>query len=244
MLGIFRRSDREEALRAVAEANRIADFYRQEADRVGAELSQARTTLAEIRYLHVDSVAGFCPSCGRISEISDTDDGLVAYPCPTMRLIDPQAAADADARQAKFLAAVEAAELEKAQNLTAYAKPGSCPDCGKPLDPGQSHTCRRPASRRGPRLEHNHPKPRTAVQTRHRGYDPHPTLTGEDQALAYQYYATRLDQWPGPEWCWDDTSSMASGLAELARARREQAYATCRACDVADDVRFERSQDR
>ena len=52
-----------------------------------AEVERLRAALDDIRVLHVDSPAGFCPSCGRLGDVSDTDDGLVAWPCPTTRVI-------------------------------------------------------------------------------------------------------------------------------------------------------------
>lgn len=41
--------------------------------------------LDAIRDLHSDSPAGICPSCYRLHDASDTDDGLVPWPCPTLR---------------------------------------------------------------------------------------------------------------------------------------------------------------
>lgn len=40
-----------------------------------------------IRELHTDSVAGVCPCCYRLNDVSDTDDGLVDWPCPTLQAI-------------------------------------------------------------------------------------------------------------------------------------------------------------
>lgn len=48
------------------------------------ETQKFRIALDQIRELHTDSVAGFCPSCFRAADVSETDDGLVAYPCPTL----------------------------------------------------------------------------------------------------------------------------------------------------------------
>jgi hypothetical protein len=52
-----------------------------------AEVERLRVALDEIRGLHTESPAAFCPSCGRLGDVSDTDDGLVAFPCPTIRVI-------------------------------------------------------------------------------------------------------------------------------------------------------------
>lgn len=49
-----------------------------------AEINRLHAALDQIRILHTDSPAGFCPSCYRATDVSDTDDGLVAYPCPTL----------------------------------------------------------------------------------------------------------------------------------------------------------------
>jgi len=49
------------------------------------EVQRLRSVLDKIRYLHTDSPAGVCPSCFRSADVSDTDDGLVAWPCPTLR---------------------------------------------------------------------------------------------------------------------------------------------------------------
>ncbi len=57
-------------------------------DSAAVEVERLRSALDEIRGLHVDSPAGFCPSCGRLGDVSDTDDGLVNYPCPTIQAID------------------------------------------------------------------------------------------------------------------------------------------------------------
>lgn len=54
---------------------------------LAAEVERLRAVIDEVRGLHVDSPAGFCPSCGRLSDVSDIDDGLVAYPCPTIRAL-------------------------------------------------------------------------------------------------------------------------------------------------------------
>lgn len=51
------------------------------------ETQKLRGALDKIRELHTDSVAGFCPSCFRAADVSETDDGLVAYPCPTLMSI-------------------------------------------------------------------------------------------------------------------------------------------------------------
>jgi hypothetical protein len=50
-------------------------------------LRQMTTAIEEIRALHTDSVIGFCPTCFRPDDVSDTDDGLVAWPCPTLRAL-------------------------------------------------------------------------------------------------------------------------------------------------------------
>jgi hypothetical protein len=50
-------------------------------------LHQLRAAVEEIRALHTDSVAGYCPTCFRAADVSDTDDGLVAWPCPTLRAL-------------------------------------------------------------------------------------------------------------------------------------------------------------
>jgi hypothetical protein len=45
-----------------------------------------------VRDLHTDSQAGVCPTCYRLAEVTDTDDGLVNWPCPTLLAVDPEAA--------------------------------------------------------------------------------------------------------------------------------------------------------
>jgi hypothetical protein len=49
------------------------------------EVERLRKALDDVRDLHTDSPAGVCPPCFRSDEVSDTDDGLVAWPCPTLR---------------------------------------------------------------------------------------------------------------------------------------------------------------
>ncbi|HEX6968934.1 MAG TPA: hypothetical protein VF174_09030 [Micromonosporaceae bacterium] len=56
------------------------------------ENARLRERLQQIVELHTDSPAGVCPSCGRIGEQSDTDDGLVNWPCPTVQIANPRAA--------------------------------------------------------------------------------------------------------------------------------------------------------
>lgn len=58
-----------------------------ELDRLRAEVIEHRAAVDMIRVLHTDSVAGFCPTCYRVGDVSDTDDGLVAWPCPTLRAL-------------------------------------------------------------------------------------------------------------------------------------------------------------
>jgi hypothetical protein len=48
-------------------------------------LNETRNQLYEIYSLHTDSPAGVCPSCYRLHDALDTDDGLVDWPCPTLR---------------------------------------------------------------------------------------------------------------------------------------------------------------
>jgi hypothetical protein len=52
------------------------------------EVMRLRTLVDDIYHLHTDSPAGVCPSCGRIGDQSDTDDGLVNWPCPTVQAIN------------------------------------------------------------------------------------------------------------------------------------------------------------
>lgn len=51
------------------------------------EVIEHRAAADMIRVLHTDSVAGFCPTCFRAADVSDTDDGLVAWPCPTLQIL-------------------------------------------------------------------------------------------------------------------------------------------------------------
>lgn len=69
---IERQADRFEELRA-------------QIDGLKRERDAAREQLQEIYHLHTDSVIGSCPSCYRANDVSDTDDGLVGWPCPTLR---------------------------------------------------------------------------------------------------------------------------------------------------------------
>ena len=57
-------------------------------DELVEHLGHALARCERVRELHTDSPAGVCPSCGRIGEQSDTDDGLVAWPCPTILALD------------------------------------------------------------------------------------------------------------------------------------------------------------
>ena len=56
-----------------------------------AERDALAAKLQTIRELHTDSVAGVCPTCYRLADVSDTDDGLVNWPCPTILAADPDA---------------------------------------------------------------------------------------------------------------------------------------------------------
>lgn len=58
---------------------------------LAVESARLRERLARIAELHTDSVAGVCPSCGRIGEQSFDDDGLVNWPCPTVLIANPAA---------------------------------------------------------------------------------------------------------------------------------------------------------
>lgn len=60
-------------------------------DEAIAEREVLRQRIQRVIELHTDSVAGVCPSCARIGDQSDEDDGLVAWPCPTVRVLDPEA---------------------------------------------------------------------------------------------------------------------------------------------------------
>jgi hypothetical protein len=77
--------------------NAQAARARRQRDEMQVHLGHALARLAAVRRLHTDSVAGVCPSCGRISDVSDTDDGLVAWPCPTIVALDLTTARMADA---------------------------------------------------------------------------------------------------------------------------------------------------
>lgn len=52
-----------------------------------AEVERLRAQLDEVKALHTDSIIGPCPSCYRPADVSDTDDGLVWWPCPTLRAL-------------------------------------------------------------------------------------------------------------------------------------------------------------
>lgn len=52
-----------------------------------AEVARLRAQIAEVRAMHTDSIVGPCPACFRSEDVSDTDDGLVGYPCPTLRAL-------------------------------------------------------------------------------------------------------------------------------------------------------------
>ena len=60
-----------------------------DAVRAESEVQRLRDVLDTIHGLHTDSIAGVCPSCARLNDVSDTDDGLVDWPCPTILAIDP-----------------------------------------------------------------------------------------------------------------------------------------------------------
>ncbi len=88
------------------------DILREQVERLRAYEAmhaEVTATLDVIKALHTDSPAGFCPSCGRLGDVSDTDDGLVPFPCPTLRAmgiepglyvdsaaVTPEAQAEAD----------------------------------------------------------------------------------------------------------------------------------------------------
>jgi hypothetical protein len=55
------------------------------AEKLLTEVDRLRAQLADVYNLHTDSPAGVCPSCYRLHDASDTDDGLVDWPCPTLR---------------------------------------------------------------------------------------------------------------------------------------------------------------
>ncbi|MFB6507520.1 MULTISPECIES: hypothetical protein [unclassified Streptomyces] len=58
---------------------------RQKAEARAAELEEA---LSQIRHLHKDSPMGPCPTCFDGDDYAAGGDGLVSYPCPTVRLAD------------------------------------------------------------------------------------------------------------------------------------------------------------
>lgn len=72
-------------------AKKRTEYDRDEALGACTELTKAlfaqNIRLHRVRDLHTESPAGFCPSCARLGDVSDVDDGLVAHPCPTLRAI-------------------------------------------------------------------------------------------------------------------------------------------------------------
>jgi hypothetical protein len=60
-------------------------------DNLKTQRDEARAALRVVWELHTDSPAGVCPTCYRLADVSDTDDGLVPWPCPTILAIDPAA---------------------------------------------------------------------------------------------------------------------------------------------------------
>lgn len=71
---------------------------RSEAEHLRVEVAELRTRLgaltaqwSDVYALHTDSVAGVCPTCYRLHDASDPDDdGLVDWPCPTLRALGIQ----------------------------------------------------------------------------------------------------------------------------------------------------------
>lgn len=58
---------------------------------LAAENARLRERQRRVIELHTDSPAGPCPSCGRVGDVSDEDDGLVPWPCPTILALDSRA---------------------------------------------------------------------------------------------------------------------------------------------------------
>lgn len=69
---------------------RTAEFIaaaREDVPALVAEVRRLHAQIAEVRALHTDSIVGPCPVCFRGADVSDTDDGLVGWPCPTLRAL-------------------------------------------------------------------------------------------------------------------------------------------------------------
>lgn len=87
-------AERDAALTAMERAIEERDrMERVAAAKTAAELERnhLRAVVEKIWELHTDSIAGVCPSCARLGDQSDTDDGLVPWPCPTILAIEPDA---------------------------------------------------------------------------------------------------------------------------------------------------------
>lgn len=65
------------------------------ADELFRQRDAALEALQRVRELHTDSPAGVCPSCGDVNaQTMGTGDGLVNYPCPTIRALDGEVRTD------------------------------------------------------------------------------------------------------------------------------------------------------
>lgn len=60
---------------------------RQDIPALISAIDQHRDAVDKVRQLHTDSVAGYCPTCFRAADVSDSDDGLVPWPCPTLQAL-------------------------------------------------------------------------------------------------------------------------------------------------------------
>lgn len=93
--------DRDEALSVLAGQDPDSALLRLRAEldeatsateQVWKLADQRGEVITRVRDLHTDSPAGVCPSCGDVNaQTMGTGDGLVNYPCPTIRALDGEA---------------------------------------------------------------------------------------------------------------------------------------------------------
>lgn len=83
----------DELFRQRDEAIAEALVWRKRTVDLTAENARLRERQRRVIELHTDSPAGHCPSCGRVGDVSDEDDGLVPWPCPTILAVDPKVGA-------------------------------------------------------------------------------------------------------------------------------------------------------
>lgn len=81
------RADAADLARDLRVADEERELLAAARDRLAGDVRRLEAQIEAVRDLHTESPAWFCPSCARLGDVSDVDDGLVAHPCPTLRAL-------------------------------------------------------------------------------------------------------------------------------------------------------------